>query len=157
VGTIASSGSTIVTANYSRFRRRIFLAVLALLVVVAAVVTSVVVVTGGDGAAPVATVPDAKLPTVGDPPPVLASLSTSAPAPNPATLAATLAPLLQSSALGSSVEAEVVDVATGKTLLDRGAGTPATPASTAKLLTSVAALTALGPEKTLATTVVAGA
>jgi serine-type D-Ala-D-Ala carboxypeptidase/endopeptidase (penicillin-binding protein 4) len=157
VGTIASSGSTIVTANYSRFRRRIFLAVLALLAVVAAVVTSVVVVTGGDGAAPVATVPDAKLPTVGDPPPVLASLSSSAPAPTPAALAATLSPLLQSSALGSSVEAEVVDVATGKTLLDRGAGTPATPASTAKLLTSVAALTALGPEKTLATTVVAGA
>jgi D-alanyl-D-alanine carboxypeptidase/D-alanyl-D-alanine-endopeptidase (penicillin-binding protein 4) len=157
VGTIASSGSTIVTANYSRFRRRIVLGIIALVVVLAAAVTSIVVVTGRHGGAPAIAVPGAKLPTLGDPAPVLASLSTSAPAPDPGALAAALTPLLQSSALGSSVEAEVVDVASGKTLLDRGAGTPATPASTAKLLTSVAVLTTLDPEKTLATTVVAGA
>jgi D-alanyl-D-alanine carboxypeptidase/D-alanyl-D-alanine-endopeptidase (penicillin-binding protein 4) len=157
VGTIASSGSTIVTPNYSRFRRRIVLGIVAIVVVLAAAVTSIVVVTGRDGGSPAVAVPGAKLPTLGDPPPVLASLSTSAPAPDRSTLAAALTPLLESSALGSSVEAEVVDVATGRTLLDRNAGTPATPASTAKLLTSVAALTVLDPEKTLATKVVAGA
>jgi D-alanyl-D-alanine carboxypeptidase/D-alanyl-D-alanine-endopeptidase (penicillin-binding protein 4) len=125
-------------------------------VVVAAAVTTIVLVTGGSGSPRVAA-PEAKLPALHDPAPVLATLSASAPAPTPTALAAKLAPLLQSSALGSSVEAEVVDVATGRTLLDRNAGSPATPASTAKLLTSVAALTALDPEKTLATTVVAGA
>jgi D-alanyl-D-alanine carboxypeptidase/D-alanyl-D-alanine-endopeptidase (penicillin-binding protein 4) len=156
VGTIASSGSTIVTANYSRFRRRIILGAVALVVVLAVAVTAIVLATRGGGS-PGTAAPDAKLPSLRDPGPVLAALSTSAPTPDPAALAATLTPLLHSSALGSSVEAEVVDVATGKTLLDRNAGTPATPASTAKLLTSVAALTTLDPEHTLTTTVVAGA
>jgi D-alanyl-D-alanine carboxypeptidase/D-alanyl-D-alanine-endopeptidase (penicillin-binding protein 4) len=41
-------------------------------------------------------------------------------------------------------------------LLDEGADRPVTPASTAKLLTAVAALTTLDPDDTLETTVVAG-
>ena len=60
-------------------------------------------------------------------------------------------------ALGTGVSAQVVDVATGDVLLDQDANDPATPASTAKLLTAVAALTTLDPSDTLETTVVAGA
>ena len=157
MGTISSSGSTIVTANYSRLRRRIILGIVAVVVVVVAGVTTLVVTHPSDGSSPAArTVADAKLPTVGDPAPVLASLSTKAPEPDPHALATTLAPLLGSSALGSGVGAQVVDVATGDVLADRAAGTPVTPASTAKLLTSVAALMTLDPEQTLTTTVVAG-
>jgi D-alanyl-D-alanine carboxypeptidase/D-alanyl-D-alanine-endopeptidase (penicillin-binding protein 4) len=54
------------------------------------------------------------------------------------------------------VSAEVVDVATGEVLLADGAERQVTPASTAKLLTAVAALTVLDPDDTLETTVVAG-
>jgi D-alanyl-D-alanine carboxypeptidase/D-alanyl-D-alanine-endopeptidase (penicillin-binding protein 4) len=50
----------------------------------------------------------------------------------------------------------VVDVATKDVLLDMDASDPATPASTAKLLTAAAALTTLNPSDTLKTTVVAG-
>jgi D-alanyl-D-alanine carboxypeptidase/D-alanyl-D-alanine-endopeptidase (penicillin-binding protein 4) len=158
VGTISSSGSTIVTANYSRLRRRIILGIVAFVLVVAGGVTTIVVTrSGGSSPTAAATVPDAKLPTVGDPAPVLAALSTKAPEPDPHALAATLTPLVASSALGSDAEAQVVDVATGDVLYDRNAATPVTPASTAKLLTSVAALMTLDPEQTLTTTVVAGA
>jgi D-alanyl-D-alanine carboxypeptidase/D-alanyl-D-alanine-endopeptidase (penicillin-binding protein 4) len=157
VGTIASSGSTIVTANYSRLRRRIIIGVVALVLIVAGGITTLVVThSGGSSPTAAVTVPDAKLPTIGDPAPVLAALSTKAPEPDPHTLAATLDPLVASSALGSDAEAQVVDVTTGGVLYDHGAGTPVTPASTAKLLTSVAALMTLDPEQTLTTTVVAG-
>jgi D-alanyl-D-alanine carboxypeptidase/D-alanyl-D-alanine-endopeptidase (penicillin-binding protein 4) len=87
----------------------------------------------------------------------LAALAADAPAPDPAVLDAELAPLLGSPALGVVPASVVVDVATGDVLLDRDGDRPAVPASTAKLLTAVAALTTLGPEQTLATTVVAGA
>jgi D-alanyl-D-alanine carboxypeptidase/D-alanyl-D-alanine-endopeptidase (penicillin-binding protein 4) len=159
VGTISSSGSTIVTANYSRFRRRIVLGIIAVVVLVAGGITTLVVTRTGNGptATTAAQVPDAKLPTIGDPPPVLAALSTKAPVPDPKVLAGTLTPLVASAALGTDAEAQVVDVATGNVLYDRNSGTPVTPASTAKLLTSVAALTTVDPEQTLTTTVVAGA
>ena len=88
---------------------------------------------------------------------MLASLSEDAPAPDPTVLSAELAPLLAAPALGAGVSAQVVDVATGDVLLDQDAVDPATPASTAKLLTAVAALTTLDPSDTLETTVVAGA
>jgi D-alanyl-D-alanine carboxypeptidase/D-alanyl-D-alanine-endopeptidase (penicillin-binding protein 4) len=158
VGSISSSGSTIVTANYSRFRRRIILGIVAVVLVVAGGIASLVVTHQGSGSPTAATtVPDAKLPTIGDPPPVLAALSTRAPEPDARRLAATLTPLVASAALGADAEAQVVDVATGEVLFDRNSGTPVTPASTTKLLTSVAALTTLDPEQTLKTTVVAGA
>jgi D-alanyl-D-alanine carboxypeptidase/D-alanyl-D-alanine-endopeptidase (penicillin-binding protein 4) len=159
VGTITSSGSSVVTANYSRFRRRLVLGVLAVLVVIAAVVTTVVVVTGSGGSAPaaVAAAASAVLPDVGEPAPVLAALAADAPEPVPATLQDRVGSLLGASALGTGVSAQVVDAATGDVLLDQDAGTPSTPASTAKLLTSVAALTTLDPTATLTTTVVQGA
>ena len=108
----------------------------------------------GSGAVAVA---EARLPELGSPAPVLASLSEDAPAPDPAVLAGQLAPLLTASALGSGASAQVVDVATGDVLVDQGATEPVTPASTVKLLTAVAVLTTLDPSDTLETTVVAGA
>ena len=71
-------------------------------------------------------------------------------------LTAELAPLLAAPALGAGASAHVVDVADGTVLLDQDGAAPATPASTAKLLTAVAALT-FEPSDTIETTVVAGA
>ena len=79
------------------------------------------------------------------------------PAPDPAALSSRLAPLLTAPRLGTRRLGQVVDVATGDVLLDQDADDPAIPASTAKLLTAVAALTTLDPADTLTTTVVAGA
>jgi D-alanyl-D-alanine carboxypeptidase/D-alanyl-D-alanine-endopeptidase (penicillin-binding protein 4) len=110
----------------------------------------------GDGGSDVV-VADDRLPDLGDAGPVLASLAVDAPVPDPAVLSAELAPLLGAPALGSGVSAEIVDVASGEVLLDRDAADPATPASTVKLLTAVAALTTLDPSDTIPTTVVAGA
>ncbi|WP_051683846.1 D-alanyl-D-alanine carboxypeptidase/D-alanyl-D-alanine-endopeptidase [Blastococcus sp. URHD0036] len=158
--TIASSGSTTVTPKYSRFRRRLVLALLALVVVIALAAVWAVRSTGGDDAAEQSGdtgVAGAQLPDVGEAAPVLAALSADAPAPDPAALDAALAPALDSSALGAAPAAVVVDVATGDVLLDRDGERPAVPASTAKLLTAAAALTTLGPERTFTTTVVAGA
>ncbi len=115
---------------------------------------------GGDEDTSVAgtvTVPDAELPQLGAATPVLAPLNSAAPAPAPAILAALFGPLLQDPGLGPGVSAEVLDVLSGEVLLGLDAAAPAVPASTAKLLTAVAALTTLDPAQTLPTTVVAGA
>ncbi len=64
-----------------------------------------------------------------------------------------LDPLLDTPALGSVRTAVVVDAATGKQLYARGATTPMTPASTVKIATTAAALSALGPDHRIATTV----
>jgi D-alanyl-D-alanine carboxypeptidase/D-alanyl-D-alanine-endopeptidase (penicillin-binding protein 4) len=112
---------------------------------------------GGEGTPDTVAIPEAQLPDLGDAVPVLASLSADAPAPDPDVLAGQLAPLLGSAALGAGVSAEVVDVAGGDVLIGMDADDPATPASTAKLLTAAAALTTLDPTDTVKTTVVAGA
>src|SRR6202012_3567907 len=129
---------TVVTANYGRFRRRIVLAALVAVLVVAAGVTSGVLLTHRGGAPAAAPVPGAVLPAVPAASAVLPALSTTAPRPDPQRLSAVLAPLLADPALGSGVGAQVTDVASGTVLADDAAATPATPASTAKLLTSVA-------------------
>jgi D-alanyl-D-alanine carboxypeptidase/D-alanyl-D-alanine-endopeptidase (penicillin-binding protein 4) len=158
VGTIASSGSTIVTAKTGRFRRRIAMGVIGLVVLLVGGGVSIGVLLGGDGDGTHAVaIPEAQLPDLGDAAPVLASLSTDAPAPDPGVLSSQLTPLLNGAALGSGVSAAVIDVATGKVLIDRNAADPTIPASTTKLLTAVAALTTLDPADTLETTVVAGA
>jgi D-alanyl-D-alanine carboxypeptidase/D-alanyl-D-alanine-endopeptidase (penicillin-binding protein 4) len=158
VGTIASSGSTSVTPSYRRLRRRLLLTVLAVVVVAALVVAGLFAWTGDDAADDgTGARTAASLPEVGEPDPVLAALSTEAPAPDPDVLATRLTPLLAAPALLGGVSAEVVDVAGGQTLFDQESDDPVTPASTAKLLTAVAALTTLDPEATLETTVVAGA
>ena len=160
VGTIASSGSTIVTAKTGRFRRRLAMGVIGLvLLLIAGGIGVGVMLTGGssdDGSGAVA-VPEAKLPDLGEPVPVLAALKSDAPEPTEAALTGQLTPLLTAAGLGTGVSAQVVDVATEDVLLDLDAADPATPASTAKLLTAAAALTTIDPSDTLETTVVAGA
>ncbi|MFB8107489.1 D-alanyl-D-alanine carboxypeptidase/D-alanyl-D-alanine-endopeptidase [Streptomyces sp. NPDC056007] len=87
---------------------------------------------------------------------VLAALDTahtrSAPQ-DPASLRTALAPLIGAPELGTRTAASVIDTATGKKLYGRGAATPMTPASTVKIATTVAALSALGPDHRIATTV----
>ncbi|MFG3499221.1 D-alanyl-D-alanine carboxypeptidase/D-alanyl-D-alanine-endopeptidase [Streptomyces sp. NPDC047928] len=90
-------------------------------------------------------------------PGVLAALGTApaAPAAPPAGLAAALDPLVADPGLGPLRTAAVIDLASGEQLYGRGAGTPMTPASTVKIATAAAALTALGPRHRIPTTVVA--
>ncbi|MEV0276837.1 D-alanyl-D-alanine carboxypeptidase/D-alanyl-D-alanine-endopeptidase [Streptomyces sp. NPDC050610] len=94
-------------------------------------------------------------------PPVLAGLGTAdgteaVPPPTGTGLADTLEPLLKDDALGSKPSASVVDVATGKQLFGSGQGDVSTPASTIKPAVAVAALSALGPDHRIPTTVVRG-
>ncbi|AUG79084.1 hypothetical protein CFP65_4334 [Kitasatospora sp. MMS16-BH015] len=76
--------------------------------------------------------------------------------PTTAGLQRELGPLLQDKALGTLTFA-VADGATGQFLYGNGESTPATPASTTKLLTSLAALSLIPAETRIPTTVVAGA
>lgn len=89
-------------------------------------------------------------------PPVLsapgAAVGLTAPAVAGA-LETALGPLLDAPALGSVRTAVVVDASTGEQLYARGAATPMTPASTVKIATTAAALSALGPAHRIATTV----
>ncbi|MDN3296109.1 D-alanyl-D-alanine carboxypeptidase/D-alanyl-D-alanine-endopeptidase, partial [Streptomyces ficellus] len=85
----------------------------------------------------------------------LGDTAAKAAAPPPGALAAVLDPLLAAPGLGPLRTASVIDVATGKQLYGNGAAAPMTPASTIKIATSVAALTALGPDHRIPTTVVA--
>ncbi len=72
-------------------------------------------------------------------------------APAGRALAAVLDPLLKNPALGTRRTAAVVDVATGKRLYGLGAGQALVPASTTKIATAVAALSALGADHRLTT------
>jgi serine-type D-Ala-D-Ala carboxypeptidase/endopeptidase (penicillin-binding protein 4) len=183
VGSIASTGSTamseqpsqhssqqpqgsqpapapvVITARTGRLKRRITLGLVALVAAAGGGFYGVTQLTADDAptGAQAVEVPDAVLPELGAAAPVLASLSTDAPVPDAATLASRLGPLVNAPALGSGVSADVVDVATGESLFGADPTSPSTPASTAKLLTAVAALTTLDPADTLTTTVVQGA
>lgn len=100
-------------------------------------------------------------------PAVLAALGTGADRSAPdaavapdgaaAGLRAVLGPLLKDPALGTRRSAVVIDTATGKRLYGLGADVPMTPASTVKIATTVAALTALGPAHRIPTSVRASA
>jgi D-alanyl-D-alanine carboxypeptidase/D-alanyl-D-alanine-endopeptidase (penicillin-binding protein 4) len=92
-----------------------------------------------------------------DPAPAPSGTQGAAPLPDPGVLAATLGPLWSADALGANVVGSVVDADTGQVLAERSSTTGAAPASTAKLLTCAAALTALGSADRFTTAVVAGA
>lgn len=78
----------------------------------------------------------------------------AAPVPTDAGLADALAPLLADPALGPLRTASVVDVAAGRRLFGEKPDQAATPASTVKLATAVAALTRLGADHRIDTGVV---
>ncbi|QTE00026.1 D-alanyl-D-alanine carboxypeptidase/D-alanyl-D-alanine endopeptidase [Streptomyces cyanogenus] len=90
--------------------------------------------------------------------PVLAGLGgttsavgTKKAAPDPEALSGVLGPLLDAPALGGPRSAAVVDVTTGARLYGADAGRALIPASTTKIATAVAALSALGPDHRLTT------
>ena len=100
-------------------------------------------------------VPGAVLPAAADA--VLPEIGTEAPAPSADALDGVLLRLIAIKALGTGASIDVMDPLTGQHLMSEGQTVPRTPASTTKLLTAAAVLTAVGPQTTLPTTVVAGA
>jgi D-alanyl-D-alanine carboxypeptidase/D-alanyl-D-alanine-endopeptidase (penicillin-binding protein 4) len=82
---------------------------------------------------------------------VLTGLAGPGPAPTGQALAEALDPLLSAPALGSRRTAAVVDVATGKPLYGLDADRALTPASTTKIATAAAALSAVGPDHRIET------
>lgn len=79
------------------------------------------------------------------------AVSAALPAPAEKALTSTLDRLLGDSALGGRRTAVVVDVATGKRLYGKGADDAQTPASTTKIATAVAALSAVGADHRIET------
>lgn len=88
---------------------------------------------------------------------VLIGLSSGAPLPTMTGLNRALSPLLAATGLGKAISMQVVDVATGTSLLAVNPDARLVPASTAKLLTGAAVLSTAGPTATLDTEVVDGA
>ncbi|MEU9121231.1 D-alanyl-D-alanine carboxypeptidase/D-alanyl-D-alanine-endopeptidase [Streptomyces sp. NPDC048506] len=78
----------------------------------------------------------------------------AAPVPTNAGLADALDPLLKDPALGPLRTASVIDVTAGREVFGADQGEAATPASTVKLATAVAALSTRGPDHRIDTTVV---
>lgn len=86
--------------------------------------------------------------------PVLPPASTQpATAPVASAVSAALEGPLSDSALGGSVGAVVIDVATGELVFDQDGTTPRSTASNEKVFTAVSVLSALGPDQRLVTTV----
>ncbi len=93
-------------------------------------------------------------------PPVRADLlpaaSVDAPVPTLAGLQPAVAAARAGPGFAGALAVSVVDPVTGEVVYERGATLPLLPASTAKIATAVAALTALDPQARLTTRVVAG-
>lgn len=89
--------------------------------------------------------------------PVVPSAPSQAPLPSVAAVSRALATGVRDPALGPRLLGTVVDPVTGATLYNSAATATAAPASTAKLLTAVAALTVHRAADRITTTVVAGA
>jgi len=137
---------------------RVAIAGASALAIGAAAVVGGVVMSGrgaADGAAAPATTASPTPSPLVTPTPVLAAPPTGLPQ-TAAGVARKLAGPLADRRLGSRVSATVLDGETGQVLLDRGAATPVTPASTAKLATSVALLSVTDPDQRLTTRLFAG-
>ncbi len=81
----------------------------------------------------------------------LGGVNTVRSAPHGKALANALTPLLKDPALGPRPAAAVVDVTTGRRLYGTNPDAALTPASTTKIATAVAALSAMGPDHRLTT------
>ncbi|WP_309096576.1 D-alanyl-D-alanine carboxypeptidase/D-alanyl-D-alanine-endopeptidase [Streptomyces sp.] len=81
----------------------------------------------------------------------LGGVSTVKSAPDGKALAKVLAPLLKDPALGPRPAASVIDVTTGRRVYGAHQDAPFTPASTTKIATAVAALSAMGADHRLTT------
>ncbi|MDR3068784.1 MAG: D-alanyl-D-alanine carboxypeptidase/D-alanyl-D-alanine-endopeptidase [Cellulomonas sp.] len=86
--------------------------------------------------------------------PALEALDPGAPVPAAGQVQSRIEALVADPRLGPSVGVAVADQLTGEVLGQRSAGTGRQPASIAKVLTAVAALSVLGPDTTLPTTAV---
>jgi len=84
----------------------------------------------------------------------LGAVTGTGPAPAGRALAGVLDPLLRDASLGPRRTAVVVDVATGRRLYGKGADDALTPASTTKIATAVAVLSAAGPDHRFTTSAV---
>ena len=84
----------------------------------------------------------------------LAGALGEAPLPDAAALQPLAQALREDPRTGTSTSVAVADLVTGEMLVDVAANDPQTPASTAKILTTLAAVHVLGPEYTFATTAV---
>ena len=85
----------------------------------------------------------------------LPPLRNSAPVPLPSAVTAQVEPVLKADG-GGNFTGLVQDALTGQVLFDRGGSDNRIPASNMKLLTAVAALRAIGPDRRFSTKVVAG-
>lgn len=90
------------------------------------------------------------------PPPVLVAAD-AAGAPTPDGVDAAIDELVTGAGIGGRLGVSVIDAATGETLYQRAPDRTAVPASTTKIVTAVAVLTARGPTHRIPTTAVAGA
>lgn len=81
----------------------------------------------------------------------LGGVSTVKSAPDGKALTEALTPLLKDPALGPRPAASVIDVTTGRRLFGKASDTAFTPASTTKVATAVAALSAMGADHRLTT------
>ncbi len=106
-------------------------------------------------ATPVAVGPPA--PEAPSPPPPVLAAAVAGPVQTAAGVGRMVAGALADPRLGGRVAATVLDAETGEVLLDRSAGAPAAPASTAKLVTAAAVLAAAAPDRRLTTRLVGGA
>ncbi|MBO1752990.1 D-alanyl-D-alanine carboxypeptidase/D-alanyl-D-alanine-endopeptidase [Actinotalea sp. BY-33] len=88
--------------------------------------------------------------------PVLSEADPSAPVPDAAELTALAEAAADHVWMGDSVGIVVADQLTGEVLVDLDGDQPHVPASTAKVATGAAVLSALGPDATLTTSVVQG-
>lgn len=88
--------------------------------------------------------------------PVLPELDPQTPQPSAEAVAELVRAAAADPRLGASTTVVVSDVLTGQVLADVGGSQPQEPASTTKLLTAAAALTVLGADRTLPTSVVQG-